>query len=44
MVKFQPSLLDPEQKMSGSKPNTATYLNDTEEEVRKKYTEPIQAQ
>lgn len=36
VVKFQPSLLDPEQKMSGSKPNTAIYLSDTEEEIRKK--------
>lgn len=36
VVKFQPSLLDPEQKMSGSKPNTAIYLTDTEEDIRKK--------
>lgn len=36
VVKFQPSLLDPEQKMSGSKPNTAIYLSDTEEIIRKK--------
>jgi len=36
VVKFQPSLLDPEAKMSGSKPNTAIYLNDTEDDIRKK--------
>ena len=36
VVKFQPSLLDPEQKMSGSKPNTAIYLSDSEEMIRKK--------
>lgn len=36
VVSFQQSLLSPEQKMSGSKPNTAIYLNDTEEEIRKK--------
>lgn len=36
VVKFQPSLLDPEQKMSGSKPNTAIYLNDSEEVIRKR--------
>ena len=36
VVKFQPSLLDPEQKMSGSKPNTAIYLSDAEEVIRKK--------
>ncbi len=36
VISFQPSLLDPEQKMSGSKPNTAIYLSDTEEEIRKK--------
>lgn len=36
VVKFQPSLLDPEQKMSGSKPNTAIYLSDTEDVIRKK--------
>lgn len=36
VVKFQPSLLDPEKKMSGSKPNTAIYLSDTEETIRKK--------
>ncbi|MEK7073830.1 MAG: tryptophan--tRNA ligase [Patescibacteria group bacterium] len=36
VVKFQPSLLDPEQKMSGSKPNTAIYLNDTEDVIKKK--------
>ncbi len=38
VVKFQPSLLDPEQKMSGSKPNTAIYLTDTEEDIQKKIT------
>lgn len=38
VVKFQPSLLDPEQKMSGSKPNTAIYLYDTQENIRKKIT------
>ncbi|MBI3577332.1 tryptophan--tRNA ligase [Candidatus Gottesmanbacteria bacterium] len=36
VVKFQPSLLDPLQKMSGSKPNTAIYLCDSEDEIRKK--------
>jgi len=36
VVRFQPSLLDPEQKMSGSKPNTAIYLNDGKEIIQKK--------
>jgi len=36
VVKFQPSLLDPEQKMSGSKPNIAIYLSDAEEIIQKK--------
>jgi tryptophanyl-tRNA synthetase len=36
VIKFQPSLLDPMQKMSGSKPNTAIFINDTETEIRKK--------
>lgn len=38
VVKFQPSLLDSEQKMSGSKPNTAIYVTDTGEDIRKKIT------
>ncbi len=36
MIKFQQSLLDPEKKMSGSKPETAIYLNDSEAIVKKK--------
>ncbi len=36
VIKFQPSLKDPEAKMSGSKPETAIYLSDTPELVRKK--------
>ncbi|MBT3249939.1 MAG: tryptophan--tRNA ligase [Candidatus Pacebacteria bacterium] len=36
VIKFQQSLLDPEKKMSGSKPKTAIYLDDSEEEIRKK--------
>ena len=36
VISFQPSLLDPEEKMSGSKPNTAIYLSDSEEIIRKK--------
>lgn len=38
VISFQPSLLNPEQKMSGSKPNTAIYLSDTQGEIRKKIT------
>ena len=36
VMKFQPSLLDPEQKMSGSKPDTAIYLSDSEAAIKKK--------
>jgi tryptophanyl-tRNA synthetase len=36
VIKFQQSLLDPEKKMSGSKPETAIYLDDNEKEIKKK--------
>lgn len=36
VIKFQQSLLNPEEKMSGSKPNTAIYLSDDEETIKKK--------
>lgn len=36
ILKFQGSLLNPFEKMSGSKPKTSIYLTDTEEMVRKK--------
>ena len=36
IFKFQPSLINPYEKMSGSKPKTAIFLNDTEEIIRKK--------
>lgn len=36
IFKFQGSLLNPFEKMSGSKPKTAIYLSDTEEIIRKK--------
>ncbi|MBD3279418.1 MAG: tryptophan--tRNA ligase, partial [Candidatus Pacebacteria bacterium] len=36
VIRFQQSLLNPEEKMSGSKPNTAIYLNDSEEIIKKK--------
>jgi tryptophanyl-tRNA synthetase len=36
VIKFQPSLVDPEAKMSGSKPETAIYLRDDETTMRTK--------
>lgn len=36
VMKFLPSLKNPEEKMSGSKPETAIYLNDTPETIQKK--------
>lgn len=36
VLRFQPSLRDPEQKMSGSKPETAIYLTDSETEIKNK--------
>ena len=36
VIRFLPSLLGPEDKMSASKPNTAIYLDDTAENIRKK--------
>lgn len=36
VLRFQPSLRDPEAKMSGSKPETAIYLNDSTERIIKK--------
>lgn len=36
IFKFQNSLLNPFEKMSGSKPKTAIYLNDSPEEIKKK--------
>lgn len=36
VMRFLPSLKDPEQKMSGSKPETAIYLSDTSEVIEKK--------
>jgi len=36
IFKFQGSLLDPFEKMSGSKPNTAIYLSDNAETITKK--------
>ncbi|OGD61960.1 tryptophan--tRNA ligase [Candidatus Beckwithbacteria bacterium RBG_13_42_9] len=36
VFKFQPSLRNPEAKMSGSKPKTAIYLSDSEETIREK--------
>ena len=36
VIRFLPSLLGPENKMSASKPNTAIYLDDTSENIRKK--------
>jgi tryptophanyl-tRNA synthetase len=36
IFKFQPSLINPYEKMSGSKPKTAIYLNDDDETIRKK--------
>ncbi len=36
VMRFLPSLKDPEQKMSGSKPETAIYLSDTSEVIGKK--------
>lgn len=36
IFKFQGSLLDPFEKMSGSKPNTAIYLNDDPKTIEKK--------
>lgn len=36
VFKFQPSLKNPVEKMSGSKPDTAIYLNDTEDLIKAK--------
>lgn len=36
VMKFLPSLKNPEEKMSGSKPETAIYLTDSQETIRKK--------
>ena len=36
VIRFLPSLLDPEAKMSGSKPNTAIFLSDTADEIKRK--------
>lgn len=36
VIRFLPSLLGPEDKMSASKPNTAIYLDDSRENIRKK--------
>lgn len=36
VLRFFPSLKNPEEKMSGSKPETAIYLSDTPETIRKK--------
>jgi len=36
VIRFLPSLLDPEAKMSGSKANTAIFLSDSSEEIRRK--------
>lgn len=36
VISFQPSLLNPEKKMSGSKLSTAIFLTDSESEIRKK--------
>lgn len=36
VLKFQPSLKDPSAKMSGSKPDTAIYLSDDTETIKKK--------
>ena len=36
VMKFMPSLKNPEEKMSGSKPETAIYLTDTPEIIQKK--------
>ncbi|MFZ2152602.1 MAG: tryptophan--tRNA ligase [Microgenomates group bacterium] len=36
VIRFLPSLLGPEDKMSASKPNTAIYLSDTPEAIHKK--------
>ena len=36
VMRFLPSLKNPEEKMSGSKPETAIYLSDTQETIRKK--------
>lgn len=38
VMRFLPSLKNPEEKMSGSKPETAIYLSDTHEAIRKKIT------
>lgn len=36
VMRFLPSLKNPEEKMSGSKPETAIYLTDTQEIIKKK--------
>lgn len=36
VMRFLPSLKNPEEKMSGSKPETAIYLSDTQEVIQKK--------